>query len=218
MNLPLTDPDRRRHIAALETEYPPSLLHARLTRFNGRAPWRAPTNVVDLVSGGPSALDPFRPRLQYLLLDERALLDKARETHHNPVASLFRLGHGELWEMAGASQALNESLLGPQHAELRRALSIWYLNMVRHREKDVKLPEGLDLEEIPAMLTEQAPSWTAMWTTKGEAKILLRLLERRFGALSDTIQRQVETADEDRLLELSDRILTAERVEDVFAD
>ena len=51
---------------------------------------------------------------------------------------------------------------------------------------------------------------------KGRAEVLLRLLSLKFGALSPEIEERVRLADSDRLLEWSERILTAERLEDVF--
>ena len=45
-----------------------------------------------------------------------------------------------------------------------------------------------------------------------------RQLERRFGALDEPTRQRMESAEADRLLEWGDRILTAERLEDVFGD
>ncbi len=86
------------------------------------------------------------------------------------------------------------------------------------------------------MLAEKAPTWTEMWKQEGrqegrqqgrqegrkegrqegESKMLLRLLKRHFGDLDALTRQRVESADADRLLEWGDRILTAERLEDVF--
>ncbi len=84
------------------------------------------------------------------------------------------------------------------------------------------------------MLAEKAPTWTEMWEQQGlergleqgreqgrregESAILLRLLERRFGSLDTRTRQRIESADAETLLEWGDRILTAERLEDVFAD
>jgi hypothetical protein len=50
----------------------------------------------------------------------------------------------------------------------------------------------------------------------GEAKMLVRLLEMRFGPLSEERRRQLESADAESLLEWSERILTAQTVDEVF--
>ncbi|WP_435103476.1 DUF4351 domain-containing protein [Arhodomonas sp. AD133] len=52
---------------------------------------------------------------------------------------------------------------------------------------------------------------------KGEAAVLIRLMERKFGALSAAQRRRIEAADVDTLLVWSENILTAERPEDVLS-
>ncbi len=92
------------------------------------------------------------------------------------------------------------------------------------------------------MLAEKAPTWTEMWERQGlekgleegrrqgrqegrrqgrqegESTMLLRQLEGRFGALDEHTLARVAAGDADRLLEWGERILTAERLEDVFGD
>ena len=206
--------------------------------YTGHARWKAPTNILALVPEGPSGLDPFRPRLQYLLLDEGALLDRALGAQRNPVAGLFRLEHAGPDEALAAARSLRESLAEPQHRDLRRAFVVWYMGVLRRRLKGVELPELRELKEVETMIADQAPTWTEIWESRGlqrglerglergreqgrregESTMLLRLLERRFGAPDSRVRQRVQAADADRLLEWGERILTAERVEDVFAD
>jgi hypothetical protein len=51
---------------------------------------------------------------------------------------------------------------------------------------------------------------------RGEAMVLQRLMRLKFGELPEEVYRRIETADADTLLIWSERILTAERVEDVL--
>ena len=53
---------------------------------------------------------------------------------------------------------------------------------------------------------------------EGEEALLVRLLERKFGPLDRTTRTRVRQADAERLLEWGERLLTAERLEQVFAD
>lgn len=53
---------------------------------------------------------------------------------------------------------------------------------------------------------------------EGEARVVLRLLRLKFGPLTPEVEERVRSADADRLLEWSERVLTAERLEDVFGD
>ncbi|MEM7354785.1 MAG: Rpn family recombination-promoting nuclease/putative transposase, partial [Acidobacteriota bacterium] len=206
--------------------------------YNGHVRWKAPTNLGDLLPEGPAGLEAFRPRVEYLLLDEGALLERALRTAANPVANLFRLEHAGPDEALAATRALRASLQGPRHRDLRRAFVVWYTGVLHRRLGSVELPELHHLEEVETMLEERAPMWTEIWEERGlerglkrgreqgreqgqregESKMLLRQLERRFGAPGTEVQRRVRSADADRLLEWGDRILTAERMEDVFGD
>ena len=51
---------------------------------------------------------------------------------------------------------------------------------------------------------------------EGEAAILLRQITLKFGTPSEVVRARIETADADTLLDWSARILTAERVDDIF--
>jgi hypothetical protein len=46
--------------------------------------------------------------------------------------------------------------------------------------------------------------------------VLLLLLERKFGPLSETLCQKIEAADSDTLLLWAERVLTAKDIEEVF--
>jgi hypothetical protein len=51
---------------------------------------------------------------------------------------------------------------------------------------------------------------------EGEAAILLRLIELKFGPADESVRRQVREADADTLLRWSERVLTAERLDELL--
>ena len=53
---------------------------------------------------------------------------------------------------------------------------------------------------------------------KGEARVLLQLLRLKFGPLAPETEERVSSTDADRLMEWSERVLTAEQLQDVFRD
>lgn len=70
------------------------------------------------------------------------------------------------------------------------------------------------------MLQERIEKWNQEireeGRQEGEAALLIRQLERKFGSLDPQIRKRVEGAEPERLFEWGDRVLTAERLEDVF--
>jgi len=51
---------------------------------------------------------------------------------------------------------------------------------------------------------------------QGEARVLLKQLELKFGAISDTVRERIQTTDTDTLLVYLERILTAETLDEVL--
>ena len=46
--------------------------------------------------------------------------------------------------------------------------------------------------------------------------MLFRLMERKFGQVSEEVKQKIEAADSDTLLEWGEKILNASTIEDVF--
>ena len=51
---------------------------------------------------------------------------------------------------------------------------------------------------------------------QGEARVLLRLITLKFGSPSETVREQIATADSETLLRWSERILTAQTLDEVL--
>ena len=51
---------------------------------------------------------------------------------------------------------------------------------------------------------------------QGESTMLFRLMERKFGQISEEVKQKIEAADSDTLLEWGEKILSASTIEDVF--
>ncbi|MCP4204495.1 MAG: DUF4351 domain-containing protein, partial [bacterium] len=65
-------------------------------------------------------------------------------------------------------------------------------------------------------VTEWAEQWKREGLREGEARLLLRQLERKFGVLPSWVGKQVESADARLLLEWGERVLTASSLEQIF--
>ena len=162
--------------------------------YNGQRPWTAPTEIADLIEPGPVGLQPYHPRLRYLLIDESAYRDAELAVMRNLAAALFRLENShDPQTVQAVLTALADWLASPEHTELRRAFVIWLQQIfLKHRLPGVELPQLNELEEMRAMLSERIVEWTEQWKQDGlqqglqqglhsERRMLLRLIRRRFG-------------------------------------
>jgi len=120
-------------------------------------------------------------------------------------------------DIADVVAALIEWLKAPDQADLRRAFVGWLRQVLLPRRiPGAEIPEIENLQEVRTMLAERVKEWTKQWEQGGEAKFLTRLLERKFGPLDAEVRSRIAQADSERLLEWGERVLTAERLEDVF--
>jgi len=110
-------------------------------------------------------------------------------------------------------------LSGPKDGPLRRAVLVWIERVLMPRRgRRTPIPKALDLEEFRAMLEKRVEEWNRELRQEGEAALLLGLLEHKFGRVDSKTRKQVQSADADRLLDWGKRVLTAERLEDVFGN
>jgi predicted transposase/invertase (TIGR01784 family) len=197
--------------------------------YNGKAPRNAEENVGDLIAPAPSGLERYRPSLHYLLLDEGRYTESELAPLRNLAAAVFRVENSTDPEaLARVLDALLAWIGAPEQASLRDAFVVW-LNRVVLRGKlpGVEFPQLNDLQEIRTMLAERATDWTQTWKQqgrqeglaegiqKGEAALLLRQLEVRFGPLSEADRARLMEADADTLLRWGERILTATTLAEV---
>ena len=70
-------------------------------------------------------------------------------------------------------------------------------------------------EEV-AKVTRFAERFIEEGIGQGEARVLLRLLTLKFGPLPEPVRARIESADADTLLRWSERVLTADQLDEVF--
>ena len=79
-----------------------------------------------------------------------------------------------------------------------------------------------ELHEVRDMLAERVKTWTEEWKDEGRkqgaAKVLRRLLARRFGELPAWADARLGGASEAELETWADRVLDAARLEDVVGE
>ena len=216
--------------------------------YNGEPLWQAPVDIADLITPIPGGLERYRPHLHYLLLDEGRYHEHELAELRNLAAALFRLENSHTPEdVQQVLRALIIWLQSPQQSHLRRAFTVWLKRVfLPGRMPDVEFDEIQDLQEVTNMLSERVKNWTKNWEQQGiekgrqqgwqqgrqqgrqegrqegklegEMDLLLHLLEWRFGTVNEMFNVRVKQADSPTLQRWSKRILTAQTIEEVFAD
>jgi predicted transposase YdaD len=198
--------------------------------YNGEELWWPPLDVADLIEEIDPEADQFRPRFRCRLIDEGSYSLEDLAKRQNLVAVLFWLektadpadvqrGIARLVERLGDDPAANG---------LRRAFAVW-LNVVRLPGTgltEAQIPEILGLEDFKNMMEQQVERWNRVLLDRGrqeglregEARLVLRLLEEKFGSVDAQSRERVQAADADQLLEWGARALRARRLGDVFGE
>ena len=197
-----------------------------LVVYNGDRRWRAPLELAELIEQVGSAAEAYVPRLRYRVIDQGAYALKDLERREGLASVLFWLERNRNQRLVHRVAERLKSLLGkPEDASLRRAFAGW-IDLVLPGKRLGKIPESLSLEEFGNMFEKRVQEWSReirregmeKGEKKGEAKLLLHQLERKFGPLDAQTRARVRKGKSERLLEWGERILAAERLEQVFGD
>ncbi|HET9228308.1 MAG TPA: Rpn family recombination-promoting nuclease/putative transposase [Thermoanaerobaculia bacterium] len=195
--------------------------------YNGEDRWWAPLELSELIQAVPEEAQPYVPRLRYRLIDEGSYSPEELEDRQSLVAALFGLEKSrrkvDLKRWFGR---LAGWLRRPEDTELRRAFLAWFGGVFLNSRRPEELPDTIELEEFKTMLANRVAEWGREIHEKGrkegrqegEAYLLLRQLEKKFGPLDEQTRARVLSARANRLLEWGERFVSAERLADVFGD
>ena len=171
--------------------------------YNGLVKWWAKRDIIELIEQFPGGLIAYAPQMRYFLLEIGAVDESAQFALKNFVAALMRLEKSRDPEaMLTAMSALVEWLKAPERRRLRRAFTVWIKRvLLPGRLPGVTLPKFGTLLEATTMLAESVIEWTQKWKAEGlqegrqegrqegvqlgQAKLLQKQLELRFGTLPD---------------------------------
>jgi len=215
---------RKQHPAAkrLPPVYPMVIYH-------GRRAWQAPSHFHQLIAPLPPALEPFVPDFTYALHDLSARSNA--EIKGDVLTRLVQLALRWIFsdqpiERLRELIALIEQVQDRSTAVavLESLLRYYVQGTQRVGEDDVRLLLQQTATGEPLMQTfidryiEQGreQGWQEgrqEGRQEGEAAVLLRQIERKFGAPSQAVRERIASADADRLLQWSERILSVDSVE-----
>ncbi|HEX3131592.1 MAG TPA: Rpn family recombination-promoting nuclease/putative transposase [Thermoanaerobaculia bacterium] len=194
--------------------------------YNGTEPWNVADDLGSLIVDLDPSAEIYRPRLRYRLVDESSYSQEELEVLRSPVAELFRMEKSRDWaEILTSVQRLQE-ILSPADGSLRQDFEMWLRKVILPRLglSEEEAATAPTLEEFETMLAESIDRWNQEireegrqeGNREGEERVLLRQLRSKFGSLDAATESRVRSADANRLLDWAERVLTAERLEDVF--
>ena len=163
--------------------------------YSGVRRWTAPLQLRALIDAVPATLERFQPTMEYVLVDEGALVgrhtggtnrsgaaqqsdmdqatgDATEPLPRNLAHILFRLEHNKgVDDVVALLTWLAQLTAGPEYQELQRAFAAWVRHVLWPRavpqgRKAVNLPET-NLVEIATMMKDQSRSWEHQWLQQG---------------------------------------------------
>jgi len=164
----------------------------------------------------------WQPDMRYCLNDVGAFSKADLVLRKGLPALWFRLENAhDAGELVLAANAVFALLAGHPEFAAARAVFIEFLGAaLAPLDPEFRIPE--DWLEASNMLLTRTEQWKQEWLLEGrqegEAALLLRQLERRFGALPDWVADRVTAANTETLEEWGMRILDAASLEDVIAE
>ena len=198
--------------------------------YNGEPAWTASDQVAELfaeVPGMEGFLAGYRPQLKYFLIDEGRLRDSELDRPGNITAALFRIESSkDPAQVHAAMESVAKELAGPKHTETRRSLALWLRRVLFSKgwESDpVQYAESL--ENVMTLLEAAQERWwnqaqqegRKLGKRQGEATIVLKQLQLKFGALDSSTRSRVRSAEPADLERWAQRLLTAGSLDEVFS-
>ncbi len=229
---------RRRELKAGD-KLPPVL---PVTVYNGRARWRAATDISELIARVPTPLPRYLPRARYLLLDLQRIGEQGR-TSTDLVTSLAKMEREPSPEnLRQVMRGLAGRFPGPVFTELRKALVSWVAGAAEAwqiPEKElVRMTTSMEEETMYERVKEMREQVHRDGVQKGleqglergleqglergraEGRALVgRLATRKFGAeTAEQLSRVLEDiADPEKLAEVADAIIDCDSDAELFA-
>ena len=134
--------------------------------YNGKRPWSAPLNMIELITPVPEPLRSWLPNMCYFVLDEGRVQPLAPNNILSTIIQIERAPDTE--QLATALQRAHELLKAPEHQSLRRSLLGWLKRVVLFRMNgNREFAKIKELQEVYTVLAERVTQWTQNWHEQG---------------------------------------------------
>jgi predicted transposase YdaD len=188
--------------------------------YNGKPIWWPSLDLASMLHT-PAGLEHLIPKFSYLLVDEHRIPEE-RLGDQNLLAALIGLEKTDSLE--GLLEAFSDLLMWIRDPGIRRAFAVTVkVALIRLGLADAS-KDVTDPEEIKNMLAANLMEWRDRvreegreeGQLEGEALIVTRQLQLKFGTLDEVNKKRIAEADSETLLRWADRVLTTEKLSDVF--
>ena len=198
-----------------------------LVLYNGDARWRYPLDVQSLIAlPRNSALQRWQPNMQFFLLEENQYPDGKEGS---TAGTIMKIENSSDHRAFRDAVQLFDQQIPKSNTSLRRIASTW-IGYVIAPHKGLKLEKRdiQDLSEVTQMLSDKIPQWEQEFiekgrkegrkegVEKGEAILLSRQLELKFGSLPDWAQAKIAEAHKESLENWGLKLLNASSLDEVF--
>ncbi|MDC8760271.1 Rpn family recombination-promoting nuclease/putative transposase [Janthinobacterium fluminis] len=226
----------KRHELSRQGKLPPIL---PVVLYNGAAPWRASTDLAQLMLAPPEGLAPLQPEQRYLLIDQSSYDSATLAEQRNLIAAVFRLQRSRAYkDIRNVIASLAAWLKHGECESLRTTLTHWIAAHLQRQFSGLDMPSLEQFSEVEIMLKQEFKSWEEEWEYNAIQKGLKRglrqgrqegrlqadrawlesLLHKRFGNMPPSIGARIEAAPVARIEYWYDRLFDASSLEEIFAD
>jgi len=193
-----------------------------LVFYHGQQPYTANCDIRDLIQAPPALIDNvlFQP---FTLIDTHDLPDETLREQHWAGIMAFVMKHIFARDALGFLQQILDHLRQFEQEEAGDYV-ILLLNYLltagdtEQIEKVVTIIQQRLSQTTGAKIMTIAERLTERGIQQGEATMLMRLLQHKFGPLPNQYRRQLETADASRLLLWGEQVLEADSLEKLFGE
>jgi predicted transposase YdaD len=196
--------------------------------YTGKTPWSAPLDVGEMLGPIPSDLQKYCPRLPYFLL-ETAKFKEEELDRKNIASQLIRMENIAPARMAEPINSLVKMLKAERFKALKQTIVEWlYRSFEKRPGFQWSVMEGMKLEEVSSMLSQNLDEWERKFENKGRKEgrketleeVLSNLLAERFGSEIAAVcaAERFQNANPQQFNIWLKRILTAKTVNEVFDD
>ncbi|MBF0184641.1 MAG: Rpn family recombination-promoting nuclease/putative transposase [Magnetococcales bacterium] len=198
-----------------------------LLLYHGEKEWRFPNEFLALIDAD-EAITPWLLNFRFPVVDLSVIPNQRLAQESRLYAGFLALKYGTR-DPKEQMEVLEELILAMVNAPDLFVSMVLYLlttfpylreEHVRQIVSRVKPQEEAEMmsQFAQEILAKNKPEWLSVGRQEGEAKILIRQLQKRFGDLPPWANQKVADADSATLENWSIRLLDAKSLEEVFAD